>query len=83
MEQIVRISDLYMPMLERLSDDDKITIIERLLSSMKRDKSPSKQSRPDISTLFSGEWENDVPADKLADQYRANRYYDPDKKIEW
>ncbi len=74
--------DKYMPELMLLDNNDKITLIENLLFSMKVN-APSKPKRPDISTLFSGDWENDVPATELADQYRASRYYDPDKKIEW
>ncbi len=78
----VRVLDRYMPELVLLDNDDKIAIIENLLISMKVSK-PSSSRRPDIATLFSGDWENDVPATELADQYRASRYYDPDKKIEW
>lgn len=72
----------YMPELVKLNNDDKITIIENLLISMKV-RTPAKKERPDISTLFSGDWENEIPADKLADQYRASRYYESNKKIEW
>ena len=72
----------YMPELTRLNNDDKIAIIESLLVSMKVNDS-SKLKRPDISTLFSGDWENDIAEGQLADQYRANRHYDTDKKIEW
>ena len=66
--------DRYMPELVRLDNDDKIAIIENLLISMKGGSTPSPK-RPDISTLFSGDWENDIPAGKLADQYCASRYY--------
>ncbi len=78
----INVLDKYMPELVLLDNDDKITLIENLLVSMKVNV-PSKPKRPDISTLFSGDWENDVPTEVLADQYRASRYYDPDKKIEW
>ncbi len=83
MEQTLRFSDLYMPMLARLSDDDKLDIISKLVVTIRSKSKAEKAKRPDISTLFSGDWENDVPADELADRYRASRYYDADKKIEW
>ena len=83
MKSTLTIPDLYMPMLVGLCDDDKITIIERLLSSMKHHDAQARTTRPDVATLFSGDWENDIPAEELADQYRASRYYDSEKKIEW
>lgn len=77
-----KVLDKYMPELILLDNDAKITLIEHLLISMKANVL-TKPERPDVSTLFSGDWENDVPAAELADQYRASRYYDADKKIEW
>ena len=79
-EPTLSMPDLYMPMLARLCDDDKIVIIRRLLASMHH---PDAQPRPDVSTLFSGDWENDIPADVLADQYRYGGHYDSKKEIEW
>lgn len=74
--------DRFMPTLINLSNDDKINIIETLLVSMKGIHSP-KSIHPSIDTLFSGDWENDIPASQLAEEYRASRHYDLDKQIEW
>lgn len=74
--------DRYIPTLIKLDNDKKISIIEALLLSM-RNNTNSTTSHPNVENLFSGDWENDIPAGQLADDYRANRYYDTDKKIEW
>lgn len=54
MEQTVRISDLYMPMLARLSDDDKLDIISKLVETM-RSNSSVRPRKPDLRTCFSRE----------------------------
>lgn len=75
------IIDRYIPTLIKLDNDKKISIIEALLISMRN--TPHHDSRPDVENLFSGDWENNIPASLLADEYRSSRYYNPDKKIEW
>ena len=73
--------DKYIPTLIKLDNDKKISIIEALLLSMRN--TTSSTSHPDVDKLFSGDWQNDIPAGQLADEYRASRHYDPNKKIEW
>lgn len=74
--------DRFMPTLIKLNNDEKISVIETLLVSMKAIREP-KNTHPDVESLFSGDWENNIPASQLADEYRASRCYDKDKKIEW
>ena len=81
MEQTVRISDLYMPMLEKLSDDDKLDIISKLVV-MIRSKSKTNKVRPDISSCFSGEWENEKTTTQVSDELSASRYYEK-KNLQW
>lgn len=75
MEQTVRISDFYMPMLARLSDDDKLDIISKLVVAI-RSKSSAGKARPDLRTCFSGEWENEKTTTRVADELRAARCYE-------
>lgn len=81
MEQTARVSDLYMPMLARLSDDDKLDIISRLVVTI-RSKTKQERPRPDIRTCFSGEWENEKTTTQVADELRAARYYEQ-KDLTW
>ncbi len=81
MEQTVRISDFYMPMLTRLSDDDKLDIISRLAVTI-RSKSVAKREKPDIRTCFSGNWENEKTTVQVADELRAARHYER-KDLTW
>ncbi len=81
MEQRLRISDFYMPMLARLSDDDKLDIISKLVV-MIRSNNTDERVRPDLRTCFSGEWENGKTTTQVADELRASRYYGQ-KDLEW
>lgn len=81
MEQITRVSDFYMPMLTRLSDDDKLDIISKLVITI-RSKSNIKKVKPDIRTCFSGEWDNDKSTSQVADELRAARFYEK-KDLTW
>ena len=81
MEQAIRISDLYMPMLARLSDDDKLDIISKLVVTM-RSKPTVGRAKPDLRTCFSGEWENEKTTTQVADELRAARHYEQ-KDLEW
>lgn len=81
MEQTVRISDLYMPMLARLSDDDKLDIISKLVETM-RSNSSVRPRKPDLRTCFSREWENDKTTTQVADELRTARFYEQ-KDLEW
>ena len=60
-------------MLGRLSDDDKLDIISRLVVNM-RSKSHENKRKLDMRTCFSGEWENEKPTTQVADELRAARY---------
>lgn len=68
-------------MLARLSDDDKLDIISRLVITI-RDSSKEEKTKPDIRTCFSGDWENDKPTTQVADELRAARYYE-EKDLTW
>ncbi len=81
MRQGARVSDFYMPMLARLSDDDKLDIISKLVITM-RSKTKVEKTKPDIRTCFSGEWENDKTTTEVADELRAARYYEK-KDLTW
>ncbi len=81
MEQTARISDLYMPMLERLSDDDKLDIISKLITSM-RQKTHKENNIPDLRTCFSGDWENGKSTIEIDDELRADRVSEP-KDLIW
>lgn len=81
MEQTARISDLYMPMLERLSDDDKLDIISKLITSM-RQKTRKEKNIPDLRTCFSGDWENGKSTIEIDDELRADRVSEP-KDLSW
>lgn len=81
MEKTARVSDLYMPMLARLSDDDKLDIISRLVITI-RNSSKAEKAKPDLRTCFSGEWENDKTTTQVADEWRAARYFD-EKDLIW
>lgn len=81
MEQTVRISDFYMPMLARLSDADKLDIISKLVITM-RSKPKEQKKKPDLRTCFSGEWENDKTTTQVADELRAARHYEQ-KDLVW
>ena len=59
------ISDMYMPILSSLSDEDKLDLISKLSDSI-RLKSASKPCRPDLRTCFSGDWSGMV-AENLRD----------------
>lgn len=81
MEQRSRISDFYMPMLARLSDDDKLDIISKLVVTM-RSKTAIEKVKPDLRTCFSGEWENEKTTMQVADELRASRHYEQ-KDLAW
>ncbi len=68
-------------MLTRLSDDDKLDIISKLVVTI-RSKSKQARVRPDIRTCFSGEWENEKTTTQVADELRASRYYEQ-KDLSW
>lgn len=74
-------SDFYMPMLSRLSDDDKLDIISKLVITIRTNTTAAKV-KPDLRTCFSGEWENEKPTTQVADELRASRHYDQ-KDLVW
>lgn len=77
----ISITDMYMPILSMLSDDDKLDLIEKLTRSM-HSKYRTKVKRPDIRICFSGEWEPEKTATQVADELRAERHF-TDKGINW
>ncbi len=81
MKQAVRVSDFYMPMLARLSDDDKLDIISKLVVTI-RSKSTVEKAKPDLRTCFSGNWENEKTTTQVADELRAARHYEQ-KDLVW
>ena len=63
------ITDMYMVVLESLSNSDKLDLIVKLSNSM-RNGADKKRIRPDLRTCFKGDW-TDVDADSL----RENDYH--------
>lgn len=51
----ININDVYMDILNKLSNEDKLDLISRLVKSMKRDVS-TKAVRKDVFASFSTDW---------------------------
>lgn len=64
------ISDMYMPILSSLSDEDKLDLISKLSDSI-RLNSTSKPCRPDLRTCFSGDWSGMVAEDLRDSEYHG------------
>ena len=63
MVETVRLTDMYMTVLETLSVSDRLDLIVRLSNSLREDATP-KKIRPNLRTCFSGDW-SDITADEL------------------
>ncbi len=50
------IADIYMPILETLSADNKLELITKLSTSLRKEN--TKNLRPDIRACFKGDWSN-------------------------
>ena len=59
----ISITDMYMHILESLSNRDKLDLISKLSESMRKD-ADTKRTRPNLRTCFKGDWSN-VDADEL------------------
>ena len=64
------ISDMYMPILSSLSDEDKLDLISKLSDSI-RLKSSSKPCPTDLRTCFSGDWSSMVAEDLRDSDYHG------------
>lgn len=80
--QTLSISDFYMPLLSKLSDDTKLDLIAKLSRTMQH-KTNRVTKKADIRTCFSGDWENGKSTAEVADELRAARHFDTEKNIEW
>ena len=52
---LTNIADMYMSVLESLSVDDRLDLISKLSSSIKKDTRPAVVDN-DLRTMFCGEW---------------------------
>ena len=59
----ISITDMYMHILESLSNRDKLDLISKLSESMRKD-ADTKRTRPNLRKCFKGDWSN-VDADEL------------------
>lgn len=67
----LRASDVYMDILDTLSDEDKLDLISKLIKSMKKAVPVKKKKPKDIFANFSNDWGGDMSTEDYADMLRS------------
>ena len=78
----ININDVYMDILNKLSNEDKLDLISRLVKSMKRDVS-TKVVRKDVFAGFSTDWGDDIPTEDYAEMLRSENIGDSRTVENW
>lgn len=78
----ININDVYMDILNKLSNEDKLDLISRLIKSMKRDVS-TKVVRKDVFAGFSTDWGDDIPTEDYAKMLRSENIGDSRTVENW
>lgn len=66
----LKVSDIYMDILNSLPDEDKLDIISKLVKSMKKTIKPTSKTK-DVFAGFSSDWGEDMSTEEYADMLRS------------
>ncbi len=78
----ININDVYMDILNKLSNEDKLDLISRLVKSMKRNVS-TKVVRKDVFAGFSTDGGDDIPTEDYAEMLRSENIGDSRTVENW